>query len=338
MRPPALSDLNTSQLAWKKLEESTLEWLTPLLLKYPCKVAGAFASTHNHRPSYLRLSSLETGNHFAFVKLVSTSLADRERLIGNLGKEILHRGAATPVLLSVLSLPDNITAFIYEWVEGSPIGTSLKEMKLFGNALSNLHKTLAHVSGHFDIEFRTQKRLESLAQLASSPCFSTFWEDSTEREFVFRMRDVFLSDLKKMMSHASPCHGDINLGNILVRHDGTAVFIDLEDALHSAVWPGLDIAKAIERILLPRVSSSDIVQLESAIDALVQAYLTMDGQDLGSGFEPGNGHLARTMRWHTGLAIVVMTSNRHFGNSTIRCELTKFNEVIRLVDAYDYLL
>lgn len=338
MRPPALPDLNTSQLVWKELEESTLQWLAPLLLNYPGKVAGAFTSTHSHRPSYLRLSSLETGNHFAFIKLVSTTQTYHERLIGELGKAILHHGAATPALMSALPLPDNITAFIYEWVEGSPIGASKEEMELLGKALADLHKTLVHVADNFDIESRTQKRLENFAQLANSSYFYTFWGNSTEHEFVFRMRDLFLSDLKRMMSHVSPCHGDINLGNILVRHDSTAVFIDLEDALHSAVWPGLDIAKAIERILLPRVSSSDIVQLESAIDALVQAYLTMDGPDLGSGVEPGSGHLARTMRWHTGLAIVVITSNRHIRSSTIRCELTKFKEVIRLVDIYDYLL
>lgn len=332
-RPPAQSSLRGLRLFWEPLDATRLDWLAPLVARHPFQIEGAYPAARGAAPSYVRLSCADTGRHDAFVKLIPAHLCRQEREVAQLGLMLAAGGIVTPTLRDDVELSDGTTAFVYEWMDGRQPCGSVPEMTAIGRALAALQLELKRRAPHFDVERRTQARLAELERLAKSSQFAERWRGSDEEDFAHRMRAAYLRESGSMRALASPCHGDLNAGNLLVREDGTPVFIDLEDALHTAVWPGFDLAKLVERLVLP-IAAADPAQ---AIAALIESYISAPGSDLGD-FRPGNGSLARAMRWHLGLAVLILTAHNSISLEVRRAEMLKFAEIEQLIRHFEHLL
>ncbi len=337
MRPPAQSDLHTRTLTWEPLTAAATGWLAPLLARYCGMAEGAFSRAGSDRPAYLRLKQNDAAQKQVFVKLIPPYLAEQENLVARLGLALAARGVTTPALQGQLVLSDGSTAFIYDWMEGKPPNGSYAEMPRLGKAVARLHHGLRQEACNFDIDRRTADRLDSFTQLATSSRFESHWRDRDEWEFVRRMRDAFLSECEAMREVTCPCHGDLNCGNLLISDDGRTVFVDLEDALHTAVSPGFDLAKIIERIVLPTAERYGAHKTEDAIAALIDSY-TLAQEDLNTDVPPGKGRLAAAMRWHMGLAVLVLTDSATIGADVSSTEILKFRMIDNLITQFTHLL
>ncbi len=338
MRPPAQAGLHAPHLIWESLDTSVNDWLAPLLSTCPGKVEGALSGFGAGRPVYLRLTRSGVERPEVFIKRVPSFLVEHESRVARLGLSLAGRGVATPTLRGVLPLDDGSSAFLYDWIEGQPPSGSAVEMTRLGQAVAGLHRALQQEARNYDIATRTRSRWAGLLKLARSKRFASYWRGSGEEDFVWQMRDCFLAEHERMQCEASPCHGDLHKGNVLIRESDECVFIDLEDALHTAVWPGFDLVKLVERIVLPTLLPLCTSQAEQAISALIQSYVGAGGLALGMEITPGQGTIARTMRWHMGLAISVLASIKNVNPEIVRCEISKFKQINKLIDQFERVL
>lgn len=334
MRAPAHSNLHSHQLNWETPDDQAIGWLTHLLTNYPGKKEVAYSGVRGVRPAYVRASNIHEENYQAFIKLIPPSHAEHERLVANLGLSMIARGISTPALREEFLLSDGTVAFVYEWIEGRPPASSPLEMQLLGHAVARLHRALKLEAQNFETARRTSTRLYELAHLATSRRFADRWQGNEDENFVWRMRDAFLSEYDSMLTNPSPCHGDLNPGNLLINDEGVPYFIDLEDALHTEVWPGFDLAKIIERLVLPVTNIKNHNHFVRMAETLVESY-TDAGGVLGNNFRLGTGRFARAMRWHLGLAILIITKSENVASSELTREIEKFKTVDRLIETFE---
>lgn len=337
MRKPAQVDLNSSRLKWVAADPEIAAWLEPLNLGVKGGLQVAYSGAGGDRPAYVRVVADCAGEPRLFVKLMKKSCADHERKTAHLARNLVARSVMTPAFAGEIVLSDGTHAFSYHWIEGRSPSFSVSDMQLLGESVAGLHAAIKCESLNFEIEPRTESRLSELARFAVSPAFLAAWRGRSEESFAILMRDSFLRDLDSMIVGANPCHGDLNPGNIIIGNDGVAYFVDLEDALHTHVWPGLDLAKIIERIVLPASGVAGYVDLVASIETLVDSYVAAGGQ-LERGFRLGSGKMARAMRWHLGLAVLIVTKNLGSAETWWDIEMEKFRKVDRLISSFNHVL
>jgi aminoglycoside phosphotransferase (APT) family kinase protein len=337
MRKPAQVDLNSSRLKWVAADPEIAAWLEPLNLRFRGGLQVAYSGAGGDSPAYVRVIADGAGEPRLFVKLMRQSSADHERNTAHLARNLVTRSVMTPAFDGEIVLSDGTHAFSYHWVEGRPPYFSVSDMRLLGESLAGLHAAMICESLNFEIASKTESRLSEFARFAVSPDFRAAWRGRSEEKFAILMRDSFLRDLDSMLVGAKPCHGDLNPGNIIVGNDGVAYFIDLEDALHTHVWPGLDLAKIIERVVLPASRVARSADLVASIKTLVDSYVAAGGQ-LECGFRLGSGKMARAMRWHLGLAVLIVTKNLGSAETWWEVEIEKFRQVDQLISSFNHIL
>lgn len=336
MRLPAHADLHAPGLTWAPLDAAARAWLEPLTGRAGTIECAYASGAHGGRPAFVRMSRTGEACPRTFVKLVSAAQAARETEAAELSASLRAMGVACPVLREVIALADGCTAFCYDWIEGRPPDGSVTDMAGLGRALAGLHGALQRAQAPFGIARRTRDRLAAFEGLAVAPHFGARWRHHGDLRFVSRMRDAFLEACDAMLVDALPNHGDLNRGNVLVCGDARVAFLDLEDALHMAVWPGFDLAKIVERMVLPMASNAASAQ--QAIASLVKAYTDSEKRAFDAAACPGTGRLAAAMRWHMGLAVLVLTANPALPLDVVERELAKFKAVDARIGAYRELL
>ncbi len=333
MRPPARHDWRSRELVWSALDSDGAAALSSLLARYSGKIEAAYPKP-GAAPAYLR--HFETGHAGArpscFIKLIPDVERLHEQHVASLAHRLAAHQVLTPTLRDQVAVAGGRTAFVYEWVDGvMPEGTDA-DLAGIGAALAEFHRALARQDEHYRFHERTDHRLSELRSLAGSERFERYWLGTAACGFAWRMSQAFVAGLDTLREAAQPCHGDLNAGNLLRRDDARIAFLDLEDALHSALWPGLDLARLIERLVLVHATTSDGVQgVGRATRRLVDAYRNAGGAASVMSDESGRGRLAAAMRWHMGLAVLVLTLRVDRESPVCRAEIAKFEEIESLV-------
>lgn len=344
MRAPAQADLRAKLLAWVPLDPGRAYSLGALTVRYPGRweVASPAAAGGIAYARRLVTGLAQRLSPDLFVKVIPPAVLSHETQTARLGIALALQGIATPVLQATLELGKGGTAFVFNWLDGSPPRGTLDEMDALGAALARFHCALLPQDRAFQIVQRTQERLARLETLARSPLFRERWKCTGETEtFALRMRDSFLDAVAWMAAGGGhPCHGDLNPGNLLLEENGEVGFLDLEDSLHTAVWPGFDLAKLVERLALVAggVSGAGQCELEKRINRLLSAYRAAGGSVEVAVDESGQGRLAMAMRWHMGLAVLILTEHFKPTSAVCRAEISKFMEIDRLVQVHEAVL
>jgi len=342
MRVPAHANWRARTLSWMPLEGTHAAACVPLVDQWPGLYEAAYGSD-GKTIAYLRRIQNEVGYiaHGApieFIKLILPQHYEHQTRIACLEKTLAVMGVQVPVLKQCVPLTQGNHAFVYDWIKGiAPEGT-VAHLTEIGRALAKLHAALVKVSDQFQMVTQTRVRLAHYKALAYDQCFDRYWQGSDVEDFVLKMRNEFLCSLETMSEEALPCHGDLNPGNMLMLRGGVA-FLDFEDACHTVVWPGFDLAKVIERLILPHVHEGaiDINQATAYSQSLLSAYSAAAGAPSVRRDEVGRGRLATALRWHIGLAVLILSAP---GTPKLlaRAEVQKFIEIERIIHRFEIIL
>lgn len=338
MYSPAYSCLFSQKLKWKKIENRNNELFLPIVSRYPgFIIEGAYDSGSSDDYRFLRLKDPSIGRSIVFIKLVKTLQLNNETLLQSLCKNLSKLDVAISSPISVININSSVQAELYNWLDFEPIVPGEICFFFLGREVAKLHKALSLINNKFNIEQKAKARVEYFNQFKSPFIGSCILNDDTNL-FYQRMKSYFFENSKFMEIGARPCHGDLNLGNICFNNKWGFIFIDFEEALHSFFWPGLDLAKIIERVLLPNAEYLTEQRLTLYINNLVSGYTESSDCSLGRDFFVGNGDLARAMRWHLAYSSYVMADNFEVNGSVWNQELNKFMTIELLVDKYQHLL
>lgn len=324
MRPPLRSGITAGSLPWEILPSEAASALRPLNEWLP----GRFevVPTASGVPRYLR-SFAEGAEPAWFVKIVGDDELPAARLEADLGRAIATEGVVTPLFAAELALNEGVSAIIFHWTRGIHPTSGKLDFFALGTSLNRLHRAFANVADRFSIGARTTQRLNDIEQLALSEMFNQRWEGCEHECFAFEMRDAFLANLEKMKWGTGAIHGDLNPGNIMLQEE-TFAFLDFEDTLHSQLWPGLDVAKIIERLILPSVDEKGRNASAADFLALLRGY----GLDSWPADSPS---IREALRWHIGLSVLVIT--KVFPKDTIvaNTEIDKFRLLDNLMKLHE---
>lgn len=313
MRTPLRPGIAADRLVWEDLAPAALAALAPLVERIgPHLQTVGPAGTRS--PRYVR-GIAGNGRPLWFAKIVREAELPKAGIEAELTRSLAVEGVAVSAVIAEVDLADGAQAHVHDWVPGRHPAAGATDFEGLGAAVSAFHAALGRVAERFGIPARAEERLRDLERIARSPLFDRCWTGSEYRTFAYAMREAFLAHLDAIRTLGAAIHGDLNPGNIIVREDAF-VFLDLEDALHSHLWPGLDLAKVAERLILP-VAGDDPALARMNVAALCRGY----------GFDDrrrGGPSIPDALRWQTGLAILVMTSEAGSGSAAVRSEMAKF--------------
>jgi Ser/Thr protein kinase RdoA (MazF antagonist) len=246
-------------------------------------------------PLYLRAVDPCTGRPLRFLRVIDASVgAEAENWVA-ISRHLAAAGVATPELLNRQLLNNEVLVLSYRWMEGKyPLLPNLDFSKL-GRSVAVLHNGLASLDSP-SMKVVTRRRLDRLL-LRSDNC-----SDATPPPARTMLRR-FPNLCEIMLTNAGPTHGDLNPANVLVGNDGIG-FLDFEDVHHMRVWPGSDLAKLLERLVVTRISVFGAPWAEAAAKSLIEGYrgclsLSMPKMPLGEA-------LLEAMRWHLALSLLVL--------------------------------
>lgn len=327
MRPPARPGFTPDPLEWQPASPG-LDLLLERLGVGPAPLAQAVFDS-NGEAAYLRLAG---PSQPLFIKLVLDSERAKETETFALARDLATLGVPTPSPMWRKITETGVTAFGYAWIEGPhPSGPNL-DFHAMGQAIARLHRALSKVPGKEDIEQRTLERMETLTRAVKTSIVFSAGPLNEWHSLASRYLDAFTATTPAMLSEATPIHGDLNPGNMLVSCDDI-VFLDLEDATHSALWPGLDLAKIAERLVLPQIEAFGLDWAEKSIRTLLTGYRS-EGMQLPNGERLT---LSEALLWHTGLAVSILAT-QSFTTGVIESELRKFSYLTGLIDQHRKLL
>ncbi|MCO6050153.1 aminoglycoside phosphotransferase family protein [Mesorhizobium sp. RP14(2022)] len=280
-------------------------------------------------PRYLR-GLVEDGEPAWFIKIVSDKELPAARLEADLAHSLSTEGVVTPRFAAEIALEGDMSAMVFRWIEGAHPTAGAVDFARLGVSLNRLHHAFANVADRFSIEARTTCRLTEMEELAVSGRFEQRWEGCEHKRFALEMRDAFLTHLGSMKWESGAIHGDLNPGNIIQNGD-TFAFLDFEDALHSRLWPGLDLAKIIERLILPSIAEKGRCAATGDLLALLFGY--------GLNNWPNNSpSIQETVHWHIGLSVLVITQGLPANSSVAISEIKKFIKIAEILKKYNNLL
>jgi Ser/Thr protein kinase RdoA (MazF antagonist) len=173
-----------------------------------------------------------------------------------------------------ISLEEGTWLFSYPFMDGEMISSSITDLEQLGRDVANLHLALGN---HPDIDAwgaATKGRLEGLldvrealakGELSAGP-------DPDRLAAMARHPDC---DFTPGDRSATPLHGDLNLGNLLKRPDGTILFLDFEDTAHSVLPPEFELGLIVERFVL--INEPDDKKAQPCVRKLFGGYISAGG-------------------------------------------------------------
>jgi aminoglycoside phosphotransferase len=178
-----------------------------------------------------------------YVRKTSASPAYNQRLVAQIRKQIqIGAVLATPKVLRQ-GVTDELVWFDMEFVRGdgfltfAPLQSIATLPDLVGHLSAPLRALAETADGTLDASLFTAK----IEQLRDTVPASPFHPDHAH----------FLGPLLERLASAdwngiprSLCHGDLTVENMLIRDNGTVVFIDLLDGDLESVW--MDVAKLLQ--------------------------------------------------------------------------------------------
>lgn len=327
MRPPARPGFAPDPLDWQPVPPGLGPLLSRLGIGSDHLALCVFSS--NGEPAYLRLDGPPQP---LFIKLVSGGELAKEKETFALALNLAGLGVPTPSPVWHKTTETGVTAFAYEWVDGHhPSGRDL-DFHAMGQAIAMLHHALSKLPAKAEISERTVKWVDALNRAVETS--NVFSAGSLSRWDVLASRclSAFTSSTQAILSSGTPIHGDLNPGNMLVSN-GDVVFLDLEEASHSALWRGLDLAKIAERLILPQIEAFGVDWAEESLRTLLAGY-----RNAGMQLPDGEGlTFSDALLWHTGLAVAILAT-QSFATGVVEAEMRKFSYLTGLIDRHRTML
>lgn len=181
-----------------------------------------------------------------------TSQLDADRIARWLGEQEI---AVNPLCAGFpRELPAGLALLAYPLIEGRFPKPTESDLARIGRALGRLHVALANFpeSGaisHIDIHNASQKRDGQLAALHARILAG----DLSPAQQPDSLRRLLAdTDTRLPTTDRQVIHGDPNPGNILLPEHDDPVFLDFEDCRHSRQSPAVDLAMALERLVMVR--------------------------------------------------------------------------------------
>jgi len=225
--------------------------MTAVSTRHLAEHASATAANAAAHPQYVRsltghsgcaVSLCLDGDRY-FVRKVSASVAYNARFQQQIDKQkALAAVIATPSVLTE-GKTGGLLWYDMEYVQGhgfvsfAPLQAVSRIPEMVGQLTDPLHRLADTRSGSLDPQLFRAKMAELNTTVRSSPFYEA--------------HELFLDGLFARLDREqwsgipqTLCHGDLTVENMLIRDDGSIVFIDLLDGNLESVW--MDVAKLIQ--------------------------------------------------------------------------------------------
>ncbi|GJL98141.1 MAG: hypothetical protein DHS20C06_19580 [Hyphobacterium sp.] len=290
----------------------------------------AETSASDETPAYLRQVD-ENGAPLAFIKIASADCRASFIRDGELAQRLSERSVRVPQQINLTPLEDGTIAVIQSWINGDHPSADNTDFEQLGASVAKFQNELDSLSSDFSVAAKTEDRLNTLLAFAQSDAIQKRWAGDPLQVFAEKATAWFLEFTPQMIAADGPCHGDLNPGNLLIDEQGQFVFLDLEDALHSDQWRGFDLAKIIERIVLPEAAQRGQIWAMTATDALKTGY--QRNAQLPSGPDG-----ASALRWHIGMAVQLIAQNLAREDPVAKMEMKKFECIASFITNHEEVL
>jgi len=334
MRAPTHATLDVQHLRWADPDPDIIEFFTPVIERFP----GSLQYSGREELGALRHMRLvsNTDNMPRYhIKIQADDQRARQALLiaGTLG----DAGIKVPVFVDSIPLSDGSVAWIFQWLNGTyPVSRDFDYLAL-GSTVARVQNALVHSPLAQQVRKNTDARLDALLDWGRSGTFENKVSAPISNNMLRHYRDCFVKNNAQITSNCWLTHGDLNPGNILMMKGKGIAILDFEDTLHSCLWPGFDLAKLVERLVLPKIENYGQDWAKQTISGITNGYLDALDEDLKEAFAQGPG-LAVAMRWHIGLSLLILTRDYELDSAIVNCEIAKFAKLGLLVDDNEELL
>ncbi|PCI02477.1 MAG: hypothetical protein COB78_13250 [Hyphomicrobiales bacterium] len=218
---------------------------------------------------YYRLKTAD--GRLLFAKVKTGKQAAKEAKAAALSSSLYQLGAASLKLNRSTFLRDeDLSIFVYPWLEQAFFDGSLDGTKSLGKSLALLHMRMR------DLPKDTEKKRHLFE----------VWED----RLMLIPNVSFASDYRSLLTAAGEAfarstnqmaHNDIHRGNVIYEGSKVAAFIDFEDAVDTISSPLVDISASLERFcLLPELSDEKVRGFLSSYVKASGSFLTATATDI----------------------------------------------------------
>lgn len=320
---PAFSAILPGSLDWRDMAQPMGPGWLAILDVYPGRLQCA-AGVGGIR--FARIIS-SNGAPTHFIKIVPETHWPKAQCVSVLANKLaargcdVVRGGGTAWVLSQHQI-----ALIYDWCSGRHVDAATVDFVALGTAIARLHNAASDFGKRYEVTIRTDARLSYYQDVVDGANFNHVWAKHSHESFVLARRDDFIIHQPMMRADSTPIHADLNPGNILIDLSNKIVFLDLEDMAHSDLWPGLDLAKIWERLILPHGVKRGPFWTEEALSALLRGYRSITPSRIFT-----KERLAQSLLWQMGLAVAIITDDWVVDSDVALQELEKFKELHRLI-------
>lgn len=221
-------------------------------------------------------------------------------------------------------LQDDMVLLAYQWLDGRALSSAANELEIFGRSLGLLHCTLQNFPEQQSVQLRTVDRMRVLQTVANEIKSG----DGVSTRCISRLRALLCSHPDLFDSFDEPCqvlHGDLNVGNL--RWTGKdVVFLDFEDAKHSWFPPRIDVAFALERLILIN-QADDRLALNNA-----KVFLKNYSEVFGCSPFIRPGSLEHSLKWLSARSLCMLHHFEQEGEIWPESEWLKFESLLNHID------
>ena len=160
-----------------------------------------------------------------------------------------------------------------EYVHGRLADLTIEDMKSIGMLVGKLHVVLRNLPDRKLIADNTRERMNLIKRRAELVKNGSEYGPQPDRIREMLIQEPKFFEMLSLEKGSQPLHGDLNYGNILItKNSGSAIVLDLEDAVHSQYHPEFELAFLIERFIL--AAETDTENIKKLSKALISSYLT----------------------------------------------------------------
>lgn len=307
------------QPAWSGLQPDPDAWRPA-----PAAGAGLLAVLDrrgrlDHRPQgdgpggFYRLHP-DDGGPALFLKVVTPERARALLAADRVAAWLAQQDLRTPTLLQApIALDSGHLLLVHALIAGRFATPCAADLSAVGATLARLHGLLAAVPMAAGVQTASAARDQALHAARQDSVALAALDHRAE---AVRARIAARSPALPAR-RAQALHGDLNLGNLLISADGDAVPLDFEDSLHNWHAPGVDLAMALERLVL--VPCPDDEQALRLGGVLLDAYRAHGGR-----LDWHAGELADTLQALAVRALLLLSGLHGAGRPVARDEWDKF--------------
>lgn len=268
--------------------------------------------------SHFRLDGAEAKP--IFIKLVDAAHRDSTERAEAIAKWLaeLKIDVAAPIEGFPRVLADGRIAVAAPFVDGRRLRAEPDDLAALGRTVAELHAALAAHPGRDAWRRSSEQRLAHLAGVRQDIVAGRL-SGGPKPAMLRRLASDDTLDFTGRGLAATPLHGDLNPGNVLLDHDSRRVLLlDFEDVFHSVLPPVFELALMVERFVLVPVPDDHVA--EPCAQILLKSYRAAAG---GAPLAAGAG-ASRILRSLALRSLCTLASGERDGMSVDADEWHKF--------------